>query len=53
MTTHVDSPPHFYLTEEVFCYTEALVLFPNANVNIFFSCINSVCKNVPSVCVHV
>lgn len=36
-TTHKDSSPHFYQTEEVFYYTEALVLFPIANVNIFFS----------------
>lgn len=46
--THTDSSssPRFYLTEEVFYYTEALVLFCNANVNIFFSCIINVCENV-------
>lgn len=38
----MDSSTHFYLAEEVFYYTEALVLFCNANVNIFFSCINNV-----------
>lgn len=31
-----------FMTEKVFYYTEALVLFCNANVNIFFSCINDV-----------
>lgn len=51
MTTHTDSSSHFYLTKEVFYYTEALVLFCNANVNIFFSCITDVCENV-SECVH-
>lgn len=55
MTTHEDSS--FYLTEEVFYYTEALVLFCNANVNIFFSCINNVCEHVcvfvcTCACVH-
>lgn len=54
MTTHMDSSPRFYLTEEVFYYTEALVLFSNANVNIFFSCINNVCVRMfVSVCVRV
>lgn len=53
MTTHMDSLPRFYLTEEVFYYTEALVLFSNANVNIFFSCINNVCVRMfVSVCVR-
>lgn len=52
MTAHSDSSPHFYLTEEVFYYTEALVLFCNANVNIFFSCINNV-RMFESVCMHV
>lgn len=51
MTTHMDSTPRFYLTEEVFYYTEALVLFSNANVNIFFSCINNMCVRMfVSVC---
>lgn len=36
MTAHTDSSTHFYPTEDVFYYTEALVLFCNANVNIFF-----------------
>lgn len=31
---------------EVFCYTEALVLFSNADANIFFSCINNMRENV-------
>lgn len=50
----MDSSTHFYLTEDVFYYTEALVLFCNANVNIFFSCINNVCVRMfESACMRV
>lgn len=50
MTTHTDSS-HLYQTKEVFYYTEALVLFCNANINIFFSCIMCV-RMFGSACVH-
>lgn len=48
MTTHMNSSSHFP-QKEVFYYTEALVLFCNANVNIFFSWMNNVCV---CECVH-
>lgn len=37
--------PPWISTQDVFYYTEALVLFCNANVNIFFSCIYNVCAD--------